>query len=64
VIRVLASDDIVASEVRVPHTELGTSFVASFFEVRDGLIGRATDYWVDERSQNPPAWRARWVERF
>jgi ketosteroid isomerase-like protein len=60
--RVVWGADEVALEAAVTHPE-GVSHAAGFYELRDGRILRATEYWVDGRSQEPPAWRARWVER-
>jgi ketosteroid isomerase-like protein len=59
--RVVASGDEAALEAAVSHPG-GISHAAGFYTVRDGKIARATEYWVDARSQEPPAWRARWVE--
>jgi ketosteroid isomerase-like protein len=64
VLRVLQEGDEAVSEVAVDHVEFGTFHAASFFDVRDGRIARATEYWVDPPSGEPPAWRARWVERY
>jgi hypothetical protein len=36
---------------------LGVSWAASFFEIRDGRIARAVEYWIDE-GQPAPDWRA------
>jgi hypothetical protein len=60
--RVIPANDVVVSEIEVSHVDLGTSYAASFFEMRDGLIHRATEYWVDDRHQDAPAWRSAWVE--
>jgi ketosteroid isomerase-like protein len=54
--RVVVQDDLAVTEVRVPHPTLGLSYAVSFFEVRDGRITRAVEYWVDE--QPAPDWRA------
>lgn len=64
VLRVLQDGDVAVSEVAVDHVDHGTFHAASFFEVRDGLIVRATEYWVDPPTAEPPAWRAQWVERY
>ena len=32
-------------------------------EMKDGKILRLTEYWVEAGSEEPPEWRARWVER-
>ena len=60
--QILADGNRVASEIRVPHTELGLHWAASFFEVEDGRIARGTEYWVAQSKEPPPAWRAQWVE--
>lgn len=41
----------------------GIYFCAGFYEVRDGRIMRATEYWVTEGGQEPPFDRSRWAER-
>jgi ketosteroid isomerase-like protein len=57
VLRVLDSGEVVVSEVKVPFRDEAVFFVASFFEVRDGLIRRAVEYWVESGQEEPPAWR-------
>src|SRR3712207_8185001 len=54
------SSDVCSSDLAV--TDGATHAVATtFFEVRDGRIRRATEYWPDPF---PAAeWRAAWVER-
>jgi hypothetical protein len=37
------------------------TFALSFFEVRNGLIHRLTEFWADP--YEAPAWRAGWAER-
>ena len=64
VLRVLEHGDTAVSEVAVDHVDHGTFHAASFYEVRDGRIVRATEYWVDPPTEDPPAWRAQWVERY
>jgi ketosteroid isomerase-like protein len=50
------------SRIRVDQS--GIRFhAASFFEVRDGQIHEAVEYWVTEGSEEPPAWRARFSDR-
>ena len=61
--QILAEDDRVVSEIRVPHAELGCHFATSFFHVEDGRLARGREYWVKELDEEPPAWRAQWVER-
>ena len=41
----------------------GVSHCLGFYELEGGKIRRATEYWVEGRAEEPPAWRARWVER-
>jgi ketosteroid isomerase-like protein len=62
VLRIVSEGDIVVSEVRVPHRDLGVHYVASFFEVERGLLARGREYWVQEGQQEPPPERAHWVE--
>ena len=64
VLRVLQDGETAVSEVAVDHVDHGTFHAASFFDVREGRIVRATEYWVDPPADDPPAWRARWVERY
>ena len=58
VLRVVAEGDQVVTEVRVPVEGAPPAYAASFFEVRDGLIMRMTEYWVDAGSQAPYPSRA------
>jgi ketosteroid isomerase-like protein len=64
VLRVVQDGDVAVSEVEVEHVDHGTFHAASFFDVRDGRIVRGTEYWVDAPTDEPPAWRAEWVERY
>ena len=64
VMRIIAEDDQVAAEVEVPHTELGLFRVAGFYTVRGHEILRGTEYWTTVGADEPPAGRARWVERY
>ena len=59
--RVVAEGDRLALEAAVSHPG-GVAHAAGFYELQGRKIVRATEYWVDARSQAPPAWRARWVE--
>ncbi len=63
VVQILADGPRVASEIRVPHEAIGLHFATSFFEVEDGRLARGREYWVKELDEEPPAWRAQWVER-
>ena len=62
VIRVVADGDQVVSEVEVPHAELGTFRAASFWTVTSGKIVRGTEYWTSLGADQPPQWRAGYVE--
>lgn len=57
--RVVAEGDRAASEVAVRIGD-ATDIAVSFYELRDGRIVRAVDYWPEPTPA--PAWRARWVE--
>jgi ketosteroid isomerase-like protein len=62
VLRVLDAGEAVVSEVRVPYREEAEFFVASFFEVEDGLIRGAVEYWIEPGHEEPPEWRRRFSE--
>jgi len=62
VLAILAGADTVVSEVRVPHSELGTFYVLSILEVEGDRIHRGREYWLDEQQQQPPDDRAHWFE--
>jgi ketosteroid isomerase-like protein len=64
VLRIVAEDDQVASEVEVPHADLGTFRVASFWTVADGRIVRGTEYWTSLGADQPPQWRAGYAQRY
>jgi ketosteroid isomerase-like protein len=64
VLRIVADDDQVVSEVEVPHTELGIFRVASFWTVLGNRIVRGTEYWTTLGADEAPQWRARYVERY
>jgi len=57
VLRIVDGGDTVVSEVRVEQG--GKRFFAvSFFELEEGRIARAVEYWSDGEPQPAPAWRA------
>jgi ketosteroid isomerase-like protein len=62
VLRVVDGGDIVVSEVRVDQGDQ-RFYAASFFELTDGLIAKAVEYWSDGEPSPAPGWRARWMER-
>ena len=56
-LRIVDGGDTVVSEVRVEQG--GKRFFAvSFFELEEGRIARAVEYWSDGEPQPAPAWRA------
>ncbi len=59
-LRLVADEGGAASEVAVTDGAVVARAV-SFFEVRDGLIQRMTEYWPDPFEAAD--WRAPWVER-
>jgi ketosteroid isomerase-like protein len=62
VLRIVAAGDQVASEVEVPHRDLGVFRAASFWTVADGQVSAGTEYWTSPGSDPIPAWRAGYVE--
>lgn len=61
VLRIVDGGDTVVSEIRVERED-ERFFAASFFEVVDGKIVRAVEYWSDGEPQPAPEWRASWTE--
>jgi ketosteroid isomerase-like protein len=58
--RVIDAGDAVVSEITV--TQGGDAFrTASVFDLRDGKLWRAREYWVEEGSETHPE-RERWTE--
>jgi ketosteroid isomerase-like protein len=64
VLRIVAEDDQVVSEVEVPHSASGIFRVASFWTVSENRIVRGTEYWTTLGADAAPQWRARFVERY
>ncbi|TXR95835.1 nuclear transport factor 2 family protein [Streptomyces sp. col6] len=62
VLKVVAEGNEVASEVEVPHEDLGLFRAASFWTVRDGQVVRGTEYWTSVGADPLPEWRAGFVE--
>jgi ketosteroid isomerase-like protein len=62
VLRIVSEGNTAVSEIRVPHPTVGPHFALSFFEVEDGRLLRAREYWVEERYEPPSPERARWLE--
>jgi ketosteroid isomerase-like protein len=63
VLRIMDAGEVVASEVRVPFRDESVFLVASFFEVRDRMIRRAVEYWVEAGGEDPPEWRRAFGDR-
>ena len=61
VLRIVDAGDTVVSEVRVDQDDK-RFFAVSFFELEEGRIARAVEYWSDGEPEAPPEWRARWAE--
>ena len=61
-LRIVSAGSTAVSEVRVPHPTVGPYYAVSLFEVEDGRLTRAREYWVEERREEPPAERAHWFE--
>lgn len=64
VLRVIAEDELVVSEVEVPHSELGVFRVVSLWTVTDRRIVRGTEYWITVGAEEPAQWRARYAQRY
>ncbi len=64
ILRVIGSGDQAASEVEVPHVDLGLYRVASFWTVDNGQIVRGTEYWTEPGSDEPRPDREAYAERF
>ena len=66
VVRVMPGPDgeTVVSEVEVPHADLGTFAVASFWRVRDGRVTAGREYWVQCGAERPPPWRDAYASRY
>ncbi len=58
---VCAGAEKVAAEVRVDN-EGEVCFATGFYDVREGLVVRGTEYWTTARSQAPVPWRAHLTE--
>jgi SnoaL-like domain len=58
VLRVFADGDQVVSEVEVTDASEHIFRAATFFEVRDDQVVRATEYWVTVDGDEPPEWRS------
>jgi ketosteroid isomerase-like protein len=59
--RVVDAGDVVVSEITVTQGE-DVFNAAAVFEVRDGKLARAREYWVEAGSESHPE-RGQWTER-
>jgi ketosteroid isomerase-like protein len=62
VLGTVAQAETVVSEVRVPHTQQGIYYVISILTVDGDHIVRGREYWLEERTREPAAERARFFE--
>jgi ketosteroid isomerase-like protein len=62
--RVVADGDVVVSEITVSQDDQVFRTASVFVLDDDGLITRATEYWVTEGYDEVARWRDRWVERY
>jgi ketosteroid isomerase-like protein len=62
VLDLVADGNIVVSEVRVPHADLGRFDLVSILEVEEGRVVRGREYWMDEVTEPVPPERAEWLE--
>jgi hypothetical protein len=57
--RVVADGNVVVTQVRV-DIEPDSYYALSFFDLKDGLIAKAVDWWPEP--YDPPDWRKGWAE--
>lgn len=62
VLSIVAAGSRVASEVSVPHRELGMFAVASFWTIDKGCVSRGVEYWTAPGSETRPNWREPYTE--
>jgi SnoaL-like domain len=63
ILRIIGSGEEAASEVEVPHQDLGVFRVVSFWKIKEGQIVRGTEYWSTPGSDEPRPDRAAYTER-
>lgn len=61
VVEVLESGDRAAAQVRVTLGD-ETFWCAGFYTVTDGRIAEGTEHWVTAGSEDPPEWRAPFID--
>ncbi len=60
-VSVQATEDEIVAEALVTSDD-GADIAVGFYEVQDGLIKRAREYWIERSIRPSPAWRAAWTE--
>jgi hypothetical protein len=60
--RVVEGADATIAHVRVEH-DGRTYHGVGIYQVSGGLIARGTEFWITERGEEPPAWRAKYAQR-
>ncbi|MDP9243773.1 MAG: hypothetical protein M3O77_01660 [Chloroflexota bacterium] len=58
---VQATEREIVAEALVTSDE-SADIAVGFYEVHGELITRAREYWIERRTEPPPAWRAAWTE--
>lgn len=59
--RMLGAGDLVVAEAKLDYGDNAVFKSVFIFEFRDGKIAKETAYWSEPF--DPPAWRAKWVEK-
>lgn len=62
VLRLLAQDDVVVSEVEVPHAGVGVFRAVSIWTVAEGKITHGREYWSELGVDQRPSWRENLTE--
>jgi ketosteroid isomerase-like protein len=62
VLGIVAQEETVISEVRVPHSAQGIYYVISIFTVDDDRLVHGREYWLEEHTEELPPERARFFE--
>jgi ketosteroid isomerase-like protein len=62
VLRLVDAGDTAAAEVRVISDD-GIDICLGFYDIRDGRLVHAVEYWTNLGTVPTPAWRAEYTER-
>jgi ketosteroid isomerase-like protein len=62
VLGIIAQQETVVSEVRVPHSSRGIYYVISILTVDGDRLVHGREYWLEEHTEELPAERARFFE--